>query len=271
MSISKRGLLVFTDLDGTLLDDKYNLVSASQAMDRFTTNNSIVIPASSKTLQELHQINELRKQPSPLIFENGAGIAYPTTTSDTELPYRVEGQGPSYTELCTLLDQIRSTLKLTFEGFHDLSAEQIAMYTGLSTAAAHLAKQRLFSEPIRWLGTPEEQLSLQKRLQQHDLQLVSGGRFLHVMPMTNKGIAATSIASTLDANKPIPRWRIACGDSDNDIPLLSWADAIVLFPQRNGEYLKVDRRWVQLATAPGPSDWIQNIEISIQNLALMKG
>lgn len=270
MNIPKRGLLIVTDLDGTLLDDKYDLVHASQAMDQFTGSNSNVIPASSKTLQELHQINELRKEPSALIFENGAGIAYPKTTNGTDLPYRIEGQGPAYSELCNLLDQIRSRLNLNFEGFHDLSAEQVAMYTGLSTAAAHLAKQRLFSEPLRWLGTPEEQLSLQKRLQQHELQLVAGGRFLHVMPMANKGIAAASVASTLDANRPIPRWRIACGDSDNDLPLLSWADAIVLFPQRNGDYLEVDRPWVQVAKAPGPSDWIQNIEITIQNLPAPK-
>lgn len=261
-----RGVLVVTDLDGTLLDDTYDLEAAAQAMDCFTNQDHAVIPASSKTLHEVHQLNQLRASLSPVIFENGAGVAFPNPSNGSDLPYRFESSGLAYPELCATLDALRSSLNLSFEGFHDLSEQAVAKYTGLSHAASALAKQRLFSEPLRWLGTDEEQQIFRQHLQELELQLVSGGRFHHVMPMTNKGIAAASISAAYAANGTKPRWRIACGDSENDLPLLRWADAFVLFPNRLNEYMELHGERFILAKTAGKNEWINGVSTLIKTL-----
>ena len=45
--------LVFTDLDGTLLDDGYDLETAAEAINAMQARGVTVVPVSSKTLPEL--------------------------------------------------------------------------------------------------------------------------------------------------------------------------------------------------------------------------
>ena len=45
--------LIFTDLDGTLLDDRYDLPGAADALDRVHEMGALVVPISSKTHAEM--------------------------------------------------------------------------------------------------------------------------------------------------------------------------------------------------------------------------
>ena len=66
--------LIFTDLDGTLLDDRYDVSGAAAAMDRVTELGALVVPVSSKTRAEMTLLREQQRIPTPFIFENGAGL-----------------------------------------------------------------------------------------------------------------------------------------------------------------------------------------------------
>jgi len=73
-----RELILFTDLDGTLLDhDNYSFSSALEAIECL---NALKIPwilNSSKTLSELLGLRTQLRQKHPVIVENGAGVAIP--------------------------------------------------------------------------------------------------------------------------------------------------------------------------------------------------
>lgn len=250
--------IVGTDLDSTLLDDDYDLISAAQCLDRWANNGVLVIPASSKTLVEMVALNRLRRYPSPLIYENGAGVARPTNAGGTATAagYQQDLAQQDYPALCTLLRSWQDQLALRSRGFHQLSAAEVAAITGLSIQAAALAKQRQASEPILWQDSKAMLQICAKKAQDNGLQLIGGGRFVHLMPPANKGQALATLASSYGyqskQSKPL---LIGCGDSPNDAPLLAVSDACAVFPQARGTYLPVLNKPLVRAAGSGPKHW----------------
>lgn len=253
--------IVFTDLDGTLLDDDYNLSSAAAAMDELSRLAAIVVPVSSKTLPELQALTAQRRIAAPMIFENGAGIAWPADFGSAQQisvqeSGSVEVFGRPYAELCQILRDLRRADGYLFRGFADMCAAEISKLTYLTEPAAALAKQRRASEPICWADTNEQFLRFKRALQAFDLQLQHGGRFAHVMPLRDKSQAASRVQQVYQRATTLPLITVACGDSPNDRALLAFADACVLFPQRNGRYLSVTGKPLRYAPRPGHRDWL---------------
>lgn len=82
-------LIVFTDLDGTLLDhDTYDGSSALPALQALRTKDFPLILASSKTGAEIKPLrSELQLERWPATVENGAGELLPedmVSTDDSE-------------------------------------------------------------------------------------------------------------------------------------------------------------------------------------------
>ena len=74
----KASLLVFTDLDGSLLDHhNYRHDEADPVLQNLKQLQIPLIPVSSKTQSEIEQINVSLDNPHPFICENGAAIFIP--------------------------------------------------------------------------------------------------------------------------------------------------------------------------------------------------
>jgi mannosyl-3-phosphoglycerate phosphatase len=70
-------LLIFTDLDGTLLDHhSYSFSAALPALQRLRRFNIPLIPVTSKTLAELAPLMRELDNPHPCIAENGGLMRY---------------------------------------------------------------------------------------------------------------------------------------------------------------------------------------------------
>ena len=71
-------LLVFTDLDGTLLDhDDYGFAAAQPALSQLRALHIPLIPVTSKTLAEMRLLGRQLGIQHPLIVENGSVICLP--------------------------------------------------------------------------------------------------------------------------------------------------------------------------------------------------
>ena len=71
-------LLVFTDLDGTLLDhDDYGFAPALPALERLRAAAVPLIPTTSKTLAETARLSRALGNGHPCIVENGSAICVP--------------------------------------------------------------------------------------------------------------------------------------------------------------------------------------------------
>lgn len=254
--------LVFTDLDGTLLDHQnYSHAAAQPALQRLAAQRVPVILVSSKTRAELAAIRTALQLCAPLIAENGAFIDYPAHWPAPPLSKHPEPRSPGYAELRRLLTQLRQDRQLKFTGFGDLDTAGIAALTGLTPQQAALARQREASEPIRWQDSEQALQLFRTQLQNRGLQLLAGGRFEHVMgQQADKAHAATEVIDSLRQQG----WQgqvIALGDAPNDHGLLSIADYPVivrnpLSPPMPG----IDNPRLLRTQLNGPAGWCKAIE-----------
>jgi len=144
-------LLIFTDLDGTLLDhETYSWVPAQPALNELKRLGVPLIMASSKTAAEIAPLRaKAGFSHCPAIVENGAGILPPGNFAD-------DGDVSAYRTIRETLGQVAEQLRANFKGFGDMSVEEIAASTGLPGDSAALAARRAFSEPGVWSGTDKE-------------------------------------------------------------------------------------------------------------------
>ncbi|CAI2531932.1 Putative mannosyl-3-phosphoglycerate phosphatase [Serratia ficaria] len=93
-------LLIFTDLDGSLLDhDSYSWRAAQPWLDRLAAAQTPLIIATSKTAAEVAPLRQrLGLQQQPFIAENGAQTVFPAGWREAPLH-----AGATYPEICAIL------------------------------------------------------------------------------------------------------------------------------------------------------------------------
>ena len=260
MNQSEFSVLVFTDMDGTLLDDHYDLQGAAYVLNEMYRHGVYTVPASSKTRAELKAFAKTLIYEPPLIVENGASVVWPESLS---LPQECvedtsEDEG-AYASICSTLADLRAQYGYEFSGFADMSVDEICSLTGLDSTGALLAQQRMASEPVSWADSPEHLADFRAHLKQQDLMLMQGGRFWHVMQNVDKGIAADKVEKVLSKLWGVKPCVLACGDSANDLAMLERAQGCVLFPQRDGSYLQLANKPCINARAPGTLTWLEAV------------
>ncbi len=212
-------LIVFTDLDGTLIDhDTYKWDAARSALNALKQISAGVVLASSKTAAEIAPLRrELDLDHWPAIVENGAGLL-PTNTHD------IEG-GSRYRDLRLVLDEVPAALRGYFNGFGDASVAKVAQMTGLTRDAAALAKTRQFSEPGEWTGTAAQKDEFVQALAALGVIAQQGGRFLTLSFGGNKVDRMREVIDTYH-----PQTTVALGDAPNDVKMLEHAQFGIVIP-----------------------------------------
>ncbi|MGB3246317.1 MAG: HAD-IIB family hydrolase [Sulfitobacter sp.] len=215
--------MVFTDLDGTLIDhDTYTWDAAQQALAALIQKRCGIVLASSKTAAEVSTLRtRLGLDQWPAIVENGAGVLSP---HDAEVQ-----DASQYDALRSVLASIPADLRALFTGFGDVTSAQVAAMTGLEQKDAKLAKQRAFSEPGKWHGTDSQQAEFLTHLNEHRVTAQQGGRFLTLSFGGNK---ADQMRKIIDAYQP--KHTIALGDAPNDVQMLESAEfgVVIANPSR---------------------------------------
>ncbi len=255
-------MIVFTDLDGTLLDhDNYDFSPALPALTRLKDIGIPVVLASSKTAAEIAPLrDELGFSNVPAIVENGAGLL---PANQSQLP----AGGTDYHRIRAALGTLPADLRANYRGFGDVGPMGVAEITGLPQKQATLAAHRQFSEPGLWSGTAEDQVRFIDTLAQKGITAREGGRFLTLSFGRTKADRIEALAADYDA--PLT---VALGDAPNDREMLEAAaiGVVIANPHRAPlpPLATEPEGRIRRTAAPGPSGWNTAIHDILNEIGL---
>tara|TARA_B100000579_G_scaffold262594_1_gene216370 strand:+ start:3311 stop:4114 length:804 start_codon:yes stop_codon:yes gene_type:complete len=255
---------IVTDLDGTLMDDNYDISPAISTLNLLAELGIPVIPCTSKTASEVRHFREINGLFDPFIVENGAAIygSYENSSLEWELVL-----GESYDNLRIILNKISKIVNYNLTPLNDLDNFQIFELTGLSDQGITRALDRQWSVPF--LNPPDEIFDNIKLIcESYNVHVFKGNRMSHLLSnKSHKGEAVNKLKTFLN-NKDVKV--IALGDSQNDIPLLDYADISIVVPGKQGpnKYLKngITDGSYRLANAPHAQGWSNSIKEIINNI-----
>ena len=270
-------LVLFTDLDGTLLDHySYSFESALPALNALSRLNIPWIPNTSKTFAELRVLRTALNHQDPFVVENGAALYLPLASawaiasmsgsgfshSETSRLYRggeflVCRFGVERKQLLRVLAPFRDMYR--FRSFSEMSIDELVELTGLSRNAASLALDRDYSEPLLWQDTDASLDELRNAVTAQGFSLVRGGRFVHLMGRHSKADAIRWMANVAH-QLGIKVKTLALGDGENDIEMLQAADIAVVVRSPSHVPIKIPSRERVLVTEGfGPVGWNQAV------------
>lgn len=249
--------IIFTDLDGTLLDhDTYSYAAASPALAEISARGFPLVLVSSKTRAELLALQRKLDLHTPFISENGAAVYWREAGQLQQKAF-----ARPLAEWLPALHQLREQEGYAFTGFSDGDAEAIAHITGLGPDAARLAGQREFTEPLLWQGDNRHLTSFHSALYRLGLRAVQGGRFLSVMGDFDKGITMAWLRDKLQRQLATSLVTIALGDSPNDAGMLAAADVAVVIRSARSDCLHPEGpEWIIRTEQAGPLGWQSAME-----------
>jgi mannosyl-3-phosphoglycerate phosphatase len=254
--MEKPRLLVFTDLDGTLLDhDTYQWTAALPALGRLEKAGIPLILNSSKTAPEIRELRAQLSNRAPFIVENGAAVVIPANCFGPE-EEQVVTFGASRERVLAVLRGLRDE-GYRFCGFSDMTAEALSEHTGLSLESARRAQDRSATEPLLWQGSDDERVAFTEKLEAENLRLVQGGRFFHAMGRFDK---ADGVRFLLGKYRELagerPWVSIGLGDSPNDQRMLETVNIPVIIRGVQSDQVQLtSERHAMRSLKPGPEGW----------------
>ena len=262
-------VIIFTDLDGTLLD--YYTYSCEVAMPLVTRLKRAVIEivlCSSKTRAEIEMYRKRLGLNTPFIVENGGAIfidrdyfTFPYEHHRAIGNYRVIELGIAYGEVRRILEGVRRENSLSFRGFGDMDDAQVAALTGLDMISAGRARRREYGETLDLGGSERDIKHILDRIKDAGLNWSRGSRLCSVASGSDKGIAVRVVTGLY--NKKLGKIKtIGVGDSPNDEPMLAEVDFPVLVQKPGGCWENIELPNLYKVNGIGPEGWV----VAIKNL-----
>lgn len=267
--------IIFTDLDGTLLDgDTYSYEVSLPYIKQVKSLGIPIIFCTSKTKSENEYYQQRLNIYDPFIIENGGAIYIPHGYFDFSVKDLVQGYnlseedryivivlGVKYDYLTEVLRKIREEKGWRITGFSDMTVEEVAEDAGLSLDMAKLAKEKMYNESFKFEEGREKEDELKKEVEKYDLKLAKGGRYYNIIGKNAGKGKAVTILSNIFKKKYGDIQTIGIGDSFNDKSMLEVVDISVLVKNKEGVWssdVKVGN--LHRIDGKGPVGWVKAIK-----------
>lgn len=280
-------LIIFTDMDGSLLDHKtYSHMEANDLLTWLRNKQIPVIPCTSKTQAEMEILRQDLNNDHPFIVENGAAVCIPKKYFSASAGLfdedDIDDVGDFYIQRFTqvrahwqaILEQVPMHLNDAFITFEQAGVEGVMQMTGLALEEARLASQREYGEPLKWLRGDREFSQFEEYIHSRQGTLLKGGRFVHLSGDCNKGAALVWLLQKYQQknhNQQIVC--IALGDSQNDVAMLSVADYAVVIRSPEHDFPVIDSKAEQqiyYTDNEGPKGWQEGVSHVLAELGINK-
>lgn len=260
-----REFLIFTDLDGTLLNHHdYSFSAASAALALVQERKIPLIIATSKTFCEVKKLQDDLGISAPCIVENGAGTYIPSSCVLAKEDWHADEEdwiqvshSKTYLESRLFLNAMKE--KYGLRGFGDMELKEVVHLTGLQADQAKDACKRDFTEPFI-IEDEQNIVALTQEANALGFDIVQGGRFFHLITIyQDKAKAMLSLKLLYEEYYQQTFRTIALGDSSNDFTMLEEADFGVLIPKNDGTYAPLVTPDLIKAPFSGPKGWNSSI------------
>ncbi|MFN3325686.1 MAG: HAD-IIB family hydrolase [Bryobacteraceae bacterium] len=253
--------MVYTDLDGTLLDhDTYGWEAARPALELLDRTGTPLVFVTSKTWAETDFWRCRIANRHPAVVENGGAIYIPNDYFQFPLAgarqrgaYQVLEFGDSYASLVAALREAGRVSGVRVRGFSDMTIEEVSELCALTPEQAALAKTREFDEAFEILDA-ERQAPLLAAIENLGKQWTRGGRFYHILGENDKALAVRTV-SNLYRRSASRVLTIGLGDGMNDAGFLNAVDIPILMPSPALPSLRAAVPHGRLGREAGPAGW----------------
>jgi mannosyl-3-phosphoglycerate phosphatase len=212
--------ILFSDVDGTLLDERDRLAINAHFVAAFSPRVELVL-TSSRTIPELLELQGRLGLMAPLIAENGALVALPPGWRGTRarathriagVPLRVAALGTTAARLRPIVRRCAARLGIT-----PVEQRETLPDRGRAIGRTHSVLLRQTVPRARWK-------EFQALLQSRGLDATHSGRWLAVTKGADKAAGARYLlAMARRLNAPFAL-AAAVGNAENDISLLAAAE-----------------------------------------------
>lgn len=257
--------IIFTDIDGTILDNTGEYGETPKLISSLIKNNIPVILCSAKTLAEQNRVRKQIGLTDPFIVENGGAIViekeyfdlsqimkdYPVKERDGN--YIIELGKPA-TKIREILNDIRKNFNISFRGVADISIQELSNIAKLSTESAKEMAHREYGETI--LQIEKRDLDRLTRIaRERNLSLIHGGRFFDVTMGNDKGKAVEILVDLFKKKYDYNVTFFGVGDSENDASMLERMDHPLLVQKYDGSWSNIRVNRIIKVPGIGPKGW----------------
>ena len=220
---NKNSLIIFTDLDGTLLHrETFKFDPIKDYIKELINNEIIIIPNSSKTEKEIEKFNEELGVELPYISENGSSI-HGLNLINSNFPNKIilSREKEELLKIFNLKipEKIRDKCLLISK----LDKKRQEIIFGQKDAKLKDVLNRKYTLPFLFSGEKKEKNRLLKILSSNSLTLQEGGRVSNLCDNVNKVKSMNKVIRILKKTKDKIK-TIAVGDNYNDLDMLKNCD-----------------------------------------------
>ncbi|MCW3135085.1 MAG: mannosyl-3-phosphoglycerate phosphatase [Methanophagales archaeon] len=259
--------VLFTDLDGTLLDlDDYSYEAALPALKTLQRRNIPVVFCTAKTLAENEYYRKELGIEDPFIVDNGGAIFIPENYFSFGFECKKKGSycvielGASYEKLRKALKEIKEETGFKITGFGDMTAEEVGADANLDVEKAKLAKEKEYNESFIFDEPKEKEVILFEKIKDKGFAVTHGGRYYNIHGKNADKGKAVKILTELFKREYGEVKTIGVGDSMNDIPMLKAVEQPALVKNKKGGWLDISLPNLYKAQGEGPEGWVEVVE-----------
>ncbi len=253
-------LVIFSDLDGSLLDHKsYSYDAARPALALIKEMRIPLVLVTSKTRAEVEVWQEKLDNHHPFIVENGGALYLPSDYFPLTFQaptyrsgYAVIEFGTPYEDLVETLCLASSESRCRVVGFHEMSVEEVSLRCEISLEQAFLAKQREYDEPFEILDPWAERLL--DCVESRKKRWTRGGRFYHILGANDKAHCVRLLMHFFQRVYGEVT-TVGLGDSLNDARFLKVVDFPIVLRSADSAQVRARVPRARLADCPGPDGW----------------
>ncbi len=264
--------ILFTDLDGTLLDlYDYSYDAALPALTALKKKHVPIIFCTAKTLAENEYYRKILGIDDPFIVGNGGAIFIPRDYFSfpfaciEKIDYCVIELGASYSELRAALKAIRDETGFKITGFGDMTVEEVANDANLTLDEAQRAKRKRYNESFIFDEPKEKEQILFQKIKEKGFAITHGGRYYNIHGRHADKGKAVKMLTELFVREYGEVMTIGVGDSRNDIPMLKAVKQPALVKNKKGTWLDISLPNLYRAAGVGPEGWVDVVEKFISN------